>query len=56
MRDCAEPYRPSMLEKGPRVERLLKAAIAEMYLQGVSTRRVRAVMEKLCGLETPPTQ
>ncbi len=52
-RGCAEPYRPSLFEQGSRVDRSLKAAIAEMYLQGVSTRRVSAVMEKLCGLEPP---
>ena len=54
-RDC-EPYKPSMLESGSRVERSLKAAIAEMYLQGVSTRRVTKVMETLCGLEVSSTQ
>ena len=34
-----------------RSERALKLAVAEMYLQGVSTRKVTAVMEQLCGLE-----
>jgi transposase-like protein len=38
------------------VDRALKVAIAEMYLQGVSTRRVTKVMEKLCGLEVTSTQ
>lgn len=55
-RGCDEPYKPSMLETGSRVDRALKAAVAEMYLQGVSTRRVSAVMEKLCGLEVTSTQ
>ena len=55
-RDSDEPYYPSMLEKGNRVERSLKVAIAEMYIQGVSTRRVTKVMEKLCGLEVTSTQ
>lgn len=54
-RDC-EPYKPSMLESGSRVDRALKVAIAEMYIQGVSTRRVTKVMEKLCGLEVTSTQ
>ncbi|PAZ05293.1 MAG: hypothetical protein CAK88_09460 [Verrucomicrobiia bacterium AMD-G2] len=31
--------------------RHLKVAIAEMHLQGVSTRRVTALMEKLCGMK-----
>ena len=51
VRDCQEPFRTSLLESGSRIDRSLKAAIAEMYLQGVSTRRVTAVMEQLCGLE-----
>lgn len=54
-RDC-EPYKPSMLESGSRADRALKVAIAEMYIQGVSTRRVTKVMEKLCGLEVTSTQ
>jgi transposase-like protein len=45
-----------MLESGSRVDRALKSAIAEMYLQGVSTRRVTKVMEQLCGLEVSSTQ
>jgi len=44
-------FYPSSLEKGLRSERALKVAIAEMYVQGVSTRRVAAVVEKLCGTE-----
>jgi len=56
VRGCEEPFRPSLFEKGSRVERSLKAAIAEMYIKGVSTRRVTGVMEKLCGLEVTSTQ
>lgn len=56
VRDCPEPFRTSLLESGSRIDRSLKAAIAEMYLQGVSTRRVTAVMEQLCGLEVTSSQ
>ena len=42
-------FYPSALEKGVRSERALKLALAEMYLCGVSTRRVNNVLEKLCG-------
>lgn len=49
-------FYPSALEKGVRSERALKVAIAEMYVQGVSTRRVTAVMQQLCGLEVSSTQ
>jgi transposase-like protein len=30
--------------------------MAEMYIQGVSTRKVKAIFEKLCGLEVTSTQ
>jgi transposase-like protein len=56
VRGCEEPFRTSLLESGSRIERSLKAAIAEMYLQGVSTRRVETVMKELCGLEVSSTQ
>lgn len=48
-------FYPSSLEKGLRSERALKIAVAEMYVQGVSTRRVAAVVEKLCGVEISST-
>jgi len=44
-------FYPSALEKGVRSERALKLAIAEMYVQGVSTRKVTEVMRQLCGPE-----
>ena len=49
-------FYPSALEKGLRSERALKLAIAEMYLQGVSTRKVTAVLEKMCGLQITSSQ
>jgi transposase-like protein len=49
-------FYPSALERGVRSERALKLAIAEMYVQGVSTRKVTAVMQQLCGLEVSSTQ
>jgi transposase-like protein len=48
-------FYPSSLEKGLRSERALKIAVAEMYVQGVSTRRVAAIVEKLCGTEISST-
>lgn len=42
-------FYPQSLEKGLRSERALNLALAEMYVQGVSTRKVAAVVEKLCG-------
>lgn len=43
------PFYPTALEKGVRSEQALNLALAEMYLQGVSTRKVSAIVEKLCG-------
>jgi transposase-like protein len=52
----AVAFYPSALDKGVRSEQALKLALAEMYVQGVSTRKVTAVLEKLCGLEISSTQ
>jgi putative transposase len=49
-------FYPSALEKGVRSERALKLAVAEMYVQGVSTRKVAAITEQLCGLEVTSSQ
>jgi transposase-like protein len=49
-------FYPSALEKGIRSERALKLAVAEMYVQGVSTRKVAAITERLCGLEVTSGQ
>jgi transposase-like protein len=42
-------FYPQALEKGVRSERALTLALAEMYVQGVSTRKVAAITEQLCG-------
>jgi len=42
-------FYPQALEKGLRSERALNLAMAEMYVQGVSTRKVSAIVEQLCG-------
>ncbi|MEW5940269.1 MAG: IS256 family transposase [Chloroflexota bacterium] len=42
-------YYPQALEKGLHSERALTMAMAEMYVQGTSTRKVNAIVEKLCG-------
>lgn len=49
-------FYPSVLERGERSERALKLAVAEMYIQGVSTRKVAKIMEELCGTEVSSTQ
>lgn len=42
-------FYPACLEKGLRSERALTATLAQMYVQGVSTRRVAAILTELCG-------
>jgi len=42
-------FYPQALQKGLRSERALTMALAEMYVQGTSTRKVSAIVEKLCG-------
>ena len=49
-------FYPSALEKGIRSEQALKLALAEMYVQGVSTRKVSAIVEQLCGHSVSSTQ
>jgi transposase-like protein len=49
-------FYPSALERGTRSERAVKLALAEMYVQGVSTRKVAAITEQLCGFEVTSSQ
>ena len=44
-------FYPSCLLKGERSERALRLAVAEMYIQGVSTRKVAVILEELAGFE-----
>lgn len=49
-------FYPSALEKGLRSERALTMTLAEMYIMGVSTRKVKAITEQLCGIEISAEQ
>jgi putative transposase len=49
-------FYPQALEKGLRSERAFTLALAEMYVQGVSTRKVAAITEQLCGVELSSMQ
>lgn len=51
-----EGFYPHALERGVRSERALKLAIAEMYVQGVSTRRVAEITRELCGVDVSSAQ
>lgn len=48
-------FYPEVLEKRLRSERALSLALAEMYVQGVSTRKVKAITEQLCGVSISST-
>lgn len=49
-------FYPAALEKGLRSERALTLTLAEMYVQGVSTRKVSAIMERLYGTGVSASQ
>ena len=49
-------FYPTALEKWLRSERALVTTLAEMYVQGVSTRKVKAITEELCGVEISAIQ
>lgn len=42
-------FSTELFERYQRTEKALVATLAEMYVQGVSTRKVKAVTEELCG-------
>jgi putative transposase len=44
-------FRTEVFERYQRSEKALVAALMEMYVQGVSTRKVKAITEELCGHE-----
>jgi transposase-like protein len=44
-------FSTELFERYSRVERAFVGALVEMYVQGVSTRKVKAVTEELCGHE-----
>ncbi len=42
-------FSTALFERYQRSEKALLSALAEMYVQGVSTRKIKAVTEELCG-------
>lgn len=47
-------FSTAVFERYQRAEKALVAAMAEMYFQGVSTRKVKAITEELCGYNVSP--
>ena len=48
-RDRGGEFSTAVFERYARSEKALVGALAEMYVQGVSTRKVKAITEELCG-------
>ena len=47
--DRQDPFSTELLARYQRSEKAWVAALLEMYVQGVSTRQVKAITEELCG-------
>src|SRR5512146_1335811 len=49
-------FQTELFERYQRSEKALVLAMLQMYVEGVSTRKVRAITEALCGLEVSKSQ
>lgn len=56
VRDSDSSFYPSFLQQGSRFENTLKLAIIEMYLNGISTRKVTKVINELNGCQISSSQ
>ena len=56
VRDSDRPFYPRSLERGSRSDRAIRMAVAEMYVKGVSTRKVQSVFEELCDVDITAEQ
>ena len=50
VRGSDRPFYPKSLERGSRSDRALRMAVAEMYVKGVSTRKVQSIFSELCDV------
>jgi putative transposase len=55
-RDRAGQFQPSLFARYQRNEQAFVAALVEMYVQGVSTRKVTHVVEQLCGVSVSASE
>lgn len=55
-RDREGRFQPQLFARYQRNEKALILAIVEMYLKGVSTRKIEPIVEELCGLEISKSQ
>jgi putative transposase len=51
IRNSEEPFRPTIFDRYQRSEKALLLTVSEMYIKGVSTREVAAVMEEMGGFK-----
>lgn len=56
VRDTDRPFYPRSLERGSRSDRALRMAVAEMYIKGVSTRKVQSIFNELCDVNITADQ
>lgn len=49
-------FQTELFDRYQRSEKALVLAIIQMYLKGVSTRKVKSITEKLCGLDVSRSQ
>ncbi len=56
VRDTDRPFYPRSLERGSRSDRALRMAVAEMYIKGVSTRKVQSIFNELCDVNITANQ
>jgi Transposase and inactivated derivatives len=55
-KDREGEFQTELFERYQRSEKALVLAMVQMYLEGVSTRKVSAITEELCGLEVSKSQ
>jgi transposase-like protein len=55
-RDREGRFRTELFERYQRSEKAFVLALMEMYVQGVSTRKVKKITEELCGVEISRSQ
>ena len=56
VRGSDRPFYPRSLERGSRSDRALRMAVAEMYIKGVSTRKVQSIFSELCDVDITADQ
>jgi putative transposase len=55
-KDRAGQFQPTLFARYQRSEKALVLALVQMYIRGVSTRKVSAIVEQLCGFAVSASQ